>query len=244
MEKIRISAVSYTNTKPFIYGLEHASVKESIDLSLDIPADCAAKLIEGQVDVGLVPVAVFPLVPNANIIADYCIGSDGAVNSVFIFSQVPVHQIRTLRLDSHSRTSNQLARVLLKFHWKQEVSLVSGDVAADAFVLIGDRTFGQKDKHSFAYDLGEAWKTHTGLPFLYAAWIANREISNEFKMQFNEALRYGLDHRKEVIQALPDFPEFNKEDYLMNKLDFSLTPEKRRAMDLFLAYIKELENTQ
>jgi len=142
LNKIKVSAVSYTNTKPFIYGIEHSDVINQIDLSLDIPSDCAAKLIDGQVDVGLIPVATIPLVPNANIIANYCIGSVGAVNSVFIFSKVPVAEIRTLKLDQQSRTSNNLARVLLKFYWKQEVELTTDqDAETDALVLIGDRTF-------------------------------------------------------------------------------------------------------
>ncbi|PST83223.1 radical SAM protein [Pedobacter yulinensis] len=242
MEKIRISAVSYTNTKPFIYGLQRAAILDDMDLQLDIPSDCAAKLIGRQVDIGLVPVAVFPLVPEANIVADYCIGSDGAVNSVFIFSKVPVEQIRTLRLDSHSRTSNQLARVLLRFYWKQEVRLVNGDTPADAMVLIGDRTFGQAGNHAYAYDLGREWKAFTGLPFLYAAWIANRDIDASFKAAFNAALKYGLDHRKEVITALPDYPGFDKHDYLMHKLDFNLTNGKREAMGRFLEYIRQLDD--
>src|SRR6478752_3156531 len=98
MNKIKISAVAYTNTKPFIYGIERSELLNQIDLSLDIPSDCAFKLINSQVDIGLIPVAAIPFVPNANIVADYCIGSVGAVNSVFIFSNVPVAQIRTLRL--------------------------------------------------------------------------------------------------------------------------------------------------
>ncbi|RZL62223.1 MAG: radical SAM protein, partial [Pedobacter sp.] len=154
MNKIKISAVAYTNTKAFIYGLEHSDIINKIDLSLDIPSDCAAKVISGQVDIGLMPVAAIPLVPNANIVADYCIGSDGAVNSVFIFSSVPVAEIKTLRLDAHSRTSNNLAKVLLKFHWKQDVKFTTNlTEETDAIVLIGDRTFGKKDDYAYAYDM-------------------------------------------------------------------------------------------
>lgn len=155
MSKIKISAVSYTNTKPFMYGIEHSELIHKIDLSLDIPTDCAAKLINNQVDIGLIPVAAIPLVPNANIVADYCIGSVGAVNSVFVFSNVPFQEIKTVKLDSHSRTSNNLAKVLLKFHWKQEVSFTTDlDATTDAMVLIGDRTFGKKSDYAYAYDMG------------------------------------------------------------------------------------------
>ena len=241
MNKIKISAVSYINTKPFIYGIEHSSILDKIELSLDIPTDCAAKVIDGQVDIGLMPVAAFPLVPNGNVIGDYCIGSVGAVNSVFIFSDVPVQNIKTLRLDSHSRTSNHLAKVLLKFYWKFDVEFTTDpNVVADAIVLIGDRTFGKKGKYGFTYDLGEEWMNFTGLPFTYAAWIANKTIPDAFVAEFNEALKLGLEHRHEVLKQLPEIEQFDMEDYLMNKLNFELTAEKRQAMTLFLNYIEQL----
>ena len=241
MSKIKISAVSYTNTKPFIYGIEHSELLTKIDLSLDIPTDCAAKLINNQVDIGLIPVAAIPMVPNANIVADYCIGSVGAVNSVFVFSKVPFQEIRTVRLDSHSRTSNNLAKVLLKFHWKQEVTYTTDPEAeTDAMVLIGDRTFGKKADHPYAYDMGEEWMKFTGLPFVYAAWVANKTIPETFIAEFNEALAFGLSHRQELLKELPAIANFDLDDYLMHKLDFELTDKKREALSLFLSYIEQL----
>lgn len=242
MSKIKISAVAYTNTKAFIYGLQHSDIIKKIDLSLDIPSDCAAKVINGQVDIGLMPVAAIPLVPNANIVADYCIGSDGAVNSVFIFSNVPVEEIKTLRLDSHSRTSNNLAKVLLTFYWKKEVEFTTDPSAkTDAIVLIGDRTFGKKDDYAFAYDMGQEWKNFTGLPFMYAAWVSNKEISREFKAEFNAALQLGLDHRQDVLEDLPRIENFDLEDYLYHKLQFEVTEDRTKALKLFLGYIENLE---
>lgn len=241
MEKIKISAVSYTNTKPFIYGIERSEVSQQIDLSLDIPSDCATKLIQGQVDIGLVPVAAIPFVPNANIIGSYCIGSVGAVNSVFIFSKVPAAKIKTLKLDLHSRTSNNLAKVLLKFHFKVDVTLVTDPaIETDAFVLIGDRTFGRKADFDYAYDMGEEWMEFTGLPFVYAAWVANKTIPQAFVAQFNDALAFGLSKRDEVLKTLQPVANFDLEDYLFHKLDFELTEEKRTALALFLSYIEKL----
>jgi len=241
LNKIKISAVAYTNTKAFIYGLEHSDIKSKIDLSLDIPSDCAAKVISGAVNIGLMPVAAIPQVPNANIVADYCIGSDGAVNSVFIFSEVPITEIKTLKLDVHSRTSNNLAKVLLKFYWKQEVEFITDqNVKTDAHVLIGDRTFGKALQHAFAYDMGAEWKNFTGLPFMYAAWVANCNISQNFKDEFNAALKYGLNHRDEVLKELPQTANFDLKDYLYNKLQFEVTEDRKKAMNLFLSYIAQL----
>lgn len=241
MKKIKISAVSYTNTKPFIYGIEKSNIVNKIDLSLDIPSDCANKLIENKVDIGLIPVATIPLVPNANIITDFCIGSIGAVNSVFIFSDVPVAEIKTVKLDPQSRTSNNLAKVLLQFHFKVEVDFTTDQNAkTDAIVLIGDRTFGKKEDFNFAYDLGEEWMKLTGLAFVYAAWVANKPIDKAFVAEFNTALALGLGHRKEVLQTLTTIENFDLEDYLFNKLDFDLTDDKRKALNLFLDYITKL----
>ncbi|MFD0750086.1 menaquinone biosynthetic enzyme MqnA/MqnD family protein [Mucilaginibacter calamicampi] len=247
MEKIKISAVSYTNTKPFIYGIQHTAIIDKIELSLDIPADCAQKTIDNKVDIGLIPVAATLNMPYWNIVADYCIGAKGAVNSVFIFSNCDIHSIKRLQLDPESRTSNNLARVLLKNYWKVAPELITNDPeysnlsdSETAFVQIGDRTFGKKDKYAYAYDLAGEWEKFTGLPFVFAAWIANKPVPQTFVDEFNEALKYGLQHREALFAEIPARADFDIHDYLMNKIDFDLTEEKRKALHLFLEYLKAL----
>jgi chorismate dehydratase len=247
VKNIKISAVSYTNTKPFLYGLQHTDIINQIDLSLDMPADCAQKLIDDKVDIGLIPVAATLSMPHWEIVSDYCIGAVGAVNSVFIFSNCPIGEVTTLQLDPESRSSNNLARVLLKNFWKISPELVvnAPDYSVDqnattAFVQIGDRTFGKKDQFKYVYDLSEEWQKFTGLPFVFAAWIANKPIPQDFIAEFNKALKIGLDQRAELLKELPTRPDFDLEDYLMHKLDFNLTEDKRKALYLFLDYIKAL----
>jgi len=245
--KIKISAVSYTNTKPFIYGIKHTDFIDKIDLSLDNPTDCAQKLIDDKVDIGLIPVAATLNLPYWEIVADYCIGAVGAVNSVFIFSNCPIDSIEKLQLDPQSRSSNNLSRVLLKNFWKISPELIvnAPDYAVStdpytAFVQIGDRTFGKKDQYPYVYDLAEEWQKFTGLPFCFAAWIANKPIPKEFIADFNAALKYGLDHRAELFKELPKVDNFDVEDYLMHKIDFELTDKKKEALYLFLDYLKAL----
>jgi chorismate dehydratase len=247
VNKIKISAVSYTNTKPFLYGLQHTDIINKIDLSLDIPADCAQKLIDNKVDIGLVPVAAALNIPQWQIISDYCIGASGAVNSVFIFSNCEIHDIKTLQLDPESRSSNNLARVLLKNYWKLTPRLVTNvaDYSTSvnkntAFVQIGDRTFGKATSYPYVYDLAEEWQKFTNLPFVFAAWIANKPIPAEFIKEFNNSLKYGLDHRSQLFAELPTRNDFDVQDYLMHKIDFELTDEKKQALFLFLDYIKAL----
>ena len=245
--KIRISAVSYTNTKPFLYGIQHSLVINDIDLSLDMPSDCAQKLIDDKVDIGLIPVAAILSLPRWEIVSDYCIGASGPVNSVFIFSNCEAKDIKTLQLDPESRSSNNLALVLLKNYWKADHQTINNapDYAAPAdpntaFVQIGDRTFGKKQQYKYVYDLAEEWQKFTGLPFVFAAWVANKPIPAGFMEEFNKALKFGLEHRIELLKELPRRADFDLEDYLMHKLDFELTEDKRKALHLFHEYITAL----
>jgi chorismate dehydratase len=239
LNKLKVSAVSYTNSKPFVFGLLHSDILDKIELSLDIPSVCALKLIENQVDIGLVPVAALLQIPNYHIISDYCIGANGAVDSVFIFSNKPISEIKTLKLDSQSRTSNNLARVLIKNYWKCTPEFVEHE-NADAFVQIGDRTFGKKDQFLFHYDLSEEWFKFTGLPFAFAVWAANKPISESFKSEFNAALKFGLEQRDRVLNNLKSVDNFDLSDYLMNKIDFNLNEDKLKAIKKFHELIRDL----
>jgi chorismate dehydratase len=245
---IDISAVSYTNTIPFIYGLQHHDIIKEINLSLDIPSVCAQKLRAKKVDIGLIPVAAILDLEEAHIISDYCIGANGAVDSVFIFSNCPIDEIKYLSLDPESRSSNQLALVLLKKHWKINPELIYDSntyglnaSSKSAFVQIGDRSFGQKNKHPYAYDLAAEWKNFTGLEFVFAAWVSNKILNDEFITQFNEALKYGLANRLKIASQIHQIKDFDVTDYLMNKIDYQLTKNKKEALMLFHQYIKALE---
>ncbi|MDB5012462.1 MAG: menaquinone biosynthesis protein, partial [Daejeonella sp.] len=176
-------------------------------------------------------------------ISNYCIGANGAVNSVFIFSDRPIEEIKVLNLDPQSRTSNNLAKVLLKNYWKLNPELKASDKEEhqQAFVEIGDRTFGKHDHYPFTYDLAEEWLNYTGLPFVFAVWASNKILPEKFISSFNKALEYGLNHRKEVISNLPTFKNFDLDNYLMERIDFNLDLEKQKALTMFLGLVKALD---
>src|SRR5690349_15610060 len=113
MEKIRVGAVSYLNTKPLLYGITRSPIAERIELVTDYPAKIAASLLDGSIDIGLVPVAIIPKMHEFHIISDYCIGAEGPVASVALFSEQPLENVKKVLLDYQSRTSVSLARVLL-----------------------------------------------------------------------------------------------------------------------------------
>ena len=125
---LKISAVSYLNTVPFIHGLKQSVLIHSIGLQLDYPSICADKLINGIVDLALVPVAVIPKLLQAHIISDYCIGANGAVDTVCLYSDVPITEIESIALDYQSRTSVALLKILLKEYWQLNPELKKADV--------------------------------------------------------------------------------------------------------------------
>ena len=119
-KKIRIGAVSYLNTRPLLLGFN----KNEWNIIEEYPAILAQKLLNDEIDIGLVPVAVIHLLKEYHIISDYCIGAIDKVESVALFSEVEMDKIETVMLDYQSRTSVNLAKVLFKYYWKKEVKFV------------------------------------------------------------------------------------------------------------------------
>lgn len=247
MQKIKISVVSYLNSKPFIYGLNKSALINDIDLQLDIPSVCAQKLIDGSVDVGLIPVAVIPKLKEHYIISDYCIGAKGKVASVMLFSEVPLDEIENVLLDYQSRTSITLVQVLAKNFWKiapnwqpataDYEKSVSGNTAA---VIIGDRTFGLEGKYKYVYDLSEEWQKFTGLPFVFACWVANKKLPDSFIQSFNRALKDGIDNKATLIADIQSEKTYNTDVafYLNNSISYEFDADKKKALELFLSYLE------
>jgi len=207
IEKIKISAVSYLNTLPFLYGLNHSKVLDNFIFELDIPSMCANKLIENQVDIALMPVAGIPFVKTPYFISNYCLGSFKEVKTVLLFSDVPLEQIESVYLDYQSRTSVNLVQILAREHWQINPKWINAHEGFEnniegtkAGVVIGDRTFSIKKEFKFVYDLSLEWFNLTGLPFVFAAWVANKTIHAGFIDQFNQSLKFGLDNFDLVIE--------------------------------------------
>jgi chorismate dehydratase len=244
MSQLRLSAVSYLNTKPFIYGLYRSDLADTIDLSLDIPSVCAKKLLSGEVDLALTPVAVIPELPQAYLMSNFCIGATGKVKTVCVFSEKPLHEIRRIYLDFHSRSSVALTKLLCAHFWKISPELIPASqgyeeqIAGDtAGLIIGDRTIGLDEKYPFVYDLGEAWTAWTGLPFVFAAWIAVKPQNQELMARFNKALQLGIDHVPELVKILPTMDNFDIESYFRHNISYQLDDAKWQGLNRFLNYL-------
>jgi len=244
----RIGVVSYFNTQPLLLGIEKADFLSKIELIKDYPANIAQALIDGQIDIGLVPVAITPFLTDPHIVSDYCIGTRTKVASVAIFSKVPMDQIESIYLDYQSRTSVKLARFLLQAFWKKDIQFLKaqeGYIQAiegtTAGVIIGDRALVNLTNFDYVYDLGEAWIEHTGLPFVFAAWMSNQPIPEAFKTLFNNANAYGVEHIDEVLNQLPPRThDYDMEVYYTKNIEYQLTDTMQQGMQLFLEKVKLL----
>lgn len=190
-----------------------------------------------------------PELNNFKIITDYCIGADGKVDSVKLYSQVPVEDIETVILDYQSKTSVTLIKILAMRHWKANFNFIDATPGYEkniteqtAAVIIGDRTFELNGNFKYEYDLAEEWKKLTGLPFAFAAWVAITPVDENFLNDFNRALKWGVNNiDKAILKDGSKFSKkFNRADYLKNKIRYELDDKKRIAIELFVEYMKHL----
>ena len=237
--------MSYLNTKPLLYGIENSPVIHEISLISEYPARIADMLLQDKIDIGLVPVSIIPRMKEYHINTSYCIGSDGPVASVCLFSEVPISEVKKVFLDYQSRTSVALVEILFERHWKQNpvfeqagpdfLDQIQGDTAA---VVIGDRALKQRSLSAHIYDLGEAWKEMTGLPFVFAAWISNKKLDPGWIQRFDEANAFGIQHLQQVIEQIPEsYFDFRK--YYTRYLSYDLDEEKKKGLSLFLKMLSE-----
>lgn len=247
---IKISCVSYLNSQPFIYGLKNNSIINEIELDLDVPSVCAEKLLSGNVDIGLVPVAIIPQLKESHIISDYCIGADGKVETVLLLSEVPLQKIKSVLLDYQSRTSVLLLKILANKFWNISPEWINAPndfekniQGTTAGLVIGDRTFSLKNKFKYVYDLADEWKKFTSLPIVFACWVSNKKIDDDFISRFNSALESGLKNIPFVASQYPS-NGFDALDYLTHKVSYNFDDRKKEAMKLFLKMCSALSMEQ
>jgi chorismate dehydratase len=251
MEKIRISAVKYANTYPFIYGLTKSGFYSEAVVETDHPSVCAEKLISGKADLGLIPVAAIPLLKEYHIIGDYCIGTEGRVRTVQIMSDYQLNDVEEIFLDYRSVTSVKLIKVLARNYWKRDFIWTDTYEGFDfsnigenkAVVLIGDQCFDFEGKYRYTCDLALEWKNFSELPFVFACWVSNKMIPDEFIEKFNHALSLGVNNIDLVVRYFEKNSAITGGElkkYLTQNIDFIFDNRKRRAIDLFLNFLKML----
>lgn len=239
--KTKIAAVSYLNTVPFVYGINHAD-KLNAELLLAPPAQCARNYMEGKTDIALVPVGSLPLLENAEIITNYCIGAEKSVRTVTVMCNAPIAETRRLWLDSHSMTSALLVKILaaelwhINPEWKEltDYSVVDHPEEGDAFLLIGDKVFNYEGHFANTYDLADCWRELTGKPFVFAVWIARKgAIAPEVIDDLEASLELGVERIWEAINESEHRSKDYAYTYLTENIDFLFDYQKRKALELY-----------
>jgi len=225
----------------------HGPQQSLFDLEFRIPAECADRLASGEADIGIIP--SFELTKqDLEIIPGAGIACHGAVRSILLISKVPAAEIRTLAADSSSRTSVELARVILDRKYSATPRQISHvpDLErmieiADAALIIGDPALHiELDIPYHVYDLGAEWTGMTGLPMVFAVWAGRKGcVTPELAKAFVESYRYGCTHMDEIVAAEAVRRGFSPEvvrEYLTRHIVHELGPRDYEGMELFLRY--------
>lgn len=244
----KIAAVSYLNTVPFIYGINHADMLRA-DVLLAPPAQCAKNFIDGNADIALVPAGALDLIPDAEIITNFCLGAEKSVRTVTVMSNVPIADISKIWLDCHSMTSVRLTKILadelwnIKPEWADltDYSVVDNPAPNDGFLLIGDKVFSHEGQFRYTYDLADCWRELTGKPFVFAVWIARKGcIAPETIDALENSLELGVER---IWEAIVEYGHSDKDyayTYLTENIDFLFDYDKRQALDLYREKVKKL----
>jgi predicted solute-binding protein len=250
---LRVSAVSYLNTWPLVWGFLHGSEQGLFDFRFDLPAQCAAALGCGDADIGLVPCAELDRL-GLDFLPDLGIACEGPVRSILLISKLPFGQIRTLSADSGSRTSVALTRILLRERYGCEplVSPHAPDLAemmaeSDAALIIGDPALRIEPEKLpwFTLDLGAEWVRWTGLPMVFAVWAGKKDVlTPEVAEAFRSSYLWGAAHTEEIVRRAVSergFPEELAREYVTRFIVYSLDSRHLAGLALFREKVRELD---
>lgn len=246
MPAFRVGAVSYLNSVPLIWGMQHGAQSPLVDLSFSIPSVCAQQMRAGQLDLGLLPVAEIAR-QELTIVPDVGISCFGAVRSILLFSRVPWRQVRTLAADSSSRTSVELAKVILRERYgaqpdihPEPPQLATMLSHSEAALVIGDPALKiepEGQPHSWL-DLGSEWLHLTGLPMVFAAW-AGRSSSQLHGLREITRASYEFGHLnlQQIVDEQPQRRGISRDlarSYLHDNIRFEIGADERRGLEAFL----------
>lgn len=248
---LRVGAVRYLNARPLTWALDQAPDHWAV--RYDLPAVCAALLHGGEVDLGLIPSVEYLARLDYRFVPGVGIGSRGPIASVAIYTRRDTKDIRTLALDTSSRTSVALVKVLCARHFgirpafaPHAPSLEAMLSGADAALMIGDPAL-ELDAEALGVrkiDLGEEWTALTGLPFVYAAWTGPAGALTSRDVEALQAAQAAGVAASATIAAeyAADRPEVRPraEAYLRDNVKYGLGAEEVAGLQLFLDWAADL----
>ena len=236
------AGASYSNSAPLLWMLKKQNPSDQ--LVQGVPSSLLLKLLRGEVDAALLPVAHLWGHSALEMLTPLGVATDGAVKSVLLKCAVAVDRVVTVQRDSASATSNVLAELLLKKHFARKMEWVEEGDRADAVVQIGDRALCSDEAVAGDVDLGAAWKQMTGLPFVFAVWAVRKDSPHRraLAQRVVSAYEQGRAHVPEMATYYAQTLGFSNlfwREYLLETIHYQLTEQDLAGMELFRQLARE-----
>lgn len=241
---LRIGSVPYLNAKPLVDWFHSEECDIDVDMTYAVPSRLAEMLRSGDIDVA--NCSIFESFQNQDLrlVPGISISAYGPVKSVRLFSNVSFDQIQSVALDTSSLTSNALCRILLKEQfnisptYQNHVPILEEMLSiCEAGLIIGDLKLFDLHAQTLVYDLGAGWKELTGLPFVFAGWLAREErLTPEMADALTKAKAWGVARFETLAEKWSnrmDLPLDRCRDYLLNVMNYDLTPDQLSGLSLF-----------
>lgn len=241
MAKLRVGIVDFLNAWPLAWGFRKGLHPDLFEPSFHPPSKVADLLAEGRLEVGLIPVVEVQRIPGLRVLPGLCVAATHEVRSVLLVLGRPLTEVRRVALDTHSRTSATLVKILLadRFGLAPSYHPAPADLEemlreADAALVIGDPALKVDRSRYPVVDLAAEWRALTGLPFVFAVWAVREVVSlPDLPRYFQESLELGLSSLPELIRRAVvelELPPDEVRTYLTRNLSFFLRQEELAAV--------------
>jgi chorismate dehydratase len=264
MPRLRISAISFLNSAPLMWDFERGAHPGDFDIDYTVPSGCAEALRAGAADIGIIPAISYQSIPDLLVIPDVAIASKGPVRSILLVGKVPLSEIRSVAVDTSSRTSVALLQILFRKYWRPgletrhasslpEFVPMTPDLTpmlavCDAALLIGDPALTVDRSRYHVVDLAEEWKRHTGKPFVFAFWAVRRQPieGHPLRSELGRIFQQSRDHGLANVDALArewaprvGISEVDVKSYLCSSINYSFDQACFDGVHLFFRLAQE-----
>src|SRR5581483_3770776 len=243
--KPKIAGSTYLNSAPLCYSFQRGSQSDKCQfIGHTAPSRCAEMLATGEADAALIPVIEYQRIENPKVVPNIAIASKRTVESVVLASRIPIEQVKSVALDTSSRTTATLIQIIFqKFYGTSPVftpsnpNLIDMLESNDAAIIIGDPAMMVDRNALHVYDMAAEWRKHTGLPFVFAFWAVRKDALSKFaEIDFAAAKQEGLDHKQQLAEEQSQSLNRPIEAllaYLTDNINFDLDEENLKGLQLY-----------
>ncbi|HUJ83876.1 MAG TPA: menaquinone biosynthesis protein [Candidatus Acidoferrales bacterium] len=256
MAKLRISIVEYLNTAPLVWGFTNGPLAGRYDLAFTLPSQCAEALRRREADIAIIPAIEYQRIENLVVLPGMAVAAKQPVRSILVLSKKPIEMAKRIALDTSSRSSAALVRILAAEKWGIQPEFVDAapDASkmletADAALVIGDPALRLDPARLpyHVYDLGAEWWEMTGHPMVFAVWAGHKDrVTPAVAEDFRASCRYGRAHLEEIVAAESAARGFAADvvrEYLTRHIVHELDARDYAGMELFLSYTEKKQCT-